>query len=228
MRDDNDIPNLDHWKTVMEFSVEQASLLMAGIDPLEMNLDQARDLKVARWKIAWGHSFGIISAIRQGQIAPVVLRGTVWEAGWNDHLEKVMRDVKSSDREAEISAQETVITRASLMNWITSANINLIRPAKPISHKPLPVVITQQAETLLLPRYEHTSEGLEFVEDAIKQFWSTYDAEDGNTAPTKQEVVKYLVSRGATKNLSEAVDLILRPHSLRNRGLKRKGYPPGE
>ena len=43
MENEDDHPNLDHWKQVMEFNVEQAALLLAGIDPFETEtLEEAK------------------------------------------------------------------------------------------------------------------------------------------------------------------------------------------
>jgi hypothetical protein len=32
------LPDLSHWKTVQEFSITQAALLLAGIDPMIMQM----------------------------------------------------------------------------------------------------------------------------------------------------------------------------------------------
>lgn len=31
------LPDLSHWKTVQEFSISQAALLLAGIDPFDFD-----------------------------------------------------------------------------------------------------------------------------------------------------------------------------------------------
>ena len=50
--------------------------------------------------------------------------------------------------------------------------------------------------------------------------WATYDENDPSTAPTRAEVIKYLREQGAGVNMAEAVNLILRPSILRDRGRK--------
>ncbi|MFP1527304.1 hypothetical protein ACLB1R_04530 [Escherichia coli] len=57
---------------------------------------------------------------------------------------------------------------------------------------------------------------------ANREFWSTYDSEDKSTAPTKHEVVSFLRSRGASKNLAESIDKVLRPTSLKCGGRPKK------
>lgn len=63
---------------------------------------------------------------------------------------------------------------------------------------------------------------MELTQEIIEQFWSTYDAENKQTAPTKKEVIDYLIGKGVSKNLAEAVDIVLRPFELRKVG-RRKG-----
>jgi hypothetical protein len=230
MDEHDDLPNLDHWKQVMEFTVEQAALLLAGIDPLETeSLGEAKDRKLSRWKQAWAHSLGIVSAIRQGMITPVICRAYVFEennqwSGWETVA------MKPSDRDMEISTPHTIITRASLINWVSTERIQFARsksytpraaplPSQPPYSEPS-IIIESAPEILNLPYQGHKSEGLEFVEDAIKQMWSTYDKDDPSTAPTQEQVVKYLRDRGAGVNMADAVNLILRPASLRRGGSK--------
>ncbi|WP_420901409.1 hypothetical protein [Escherichia coli] len=143
--------------------------------------------------------------------------------------------IKSTDRGNEISKVKTIITRDSLMAWIESENIDIVRNPhkfKPernnkyrqIDHMVIdtqPKDIITISEPLALLSYEHKSEGLEFAGEAIKQFWSTYDEDDPTTSPQKDDVIAYLQSKGASGNLAKAVDLVLRPDALRNLGRRK-------
>ncbi|MDV7210756.1 hypothetical protein [Azotobacter beijerinckii] len=229
---DDDLPNLDHWKPVMEFTVEQAALLLAGIDPFDTNLEHARRHGLPRWKQAWAHSLAIVSAIRQGLISPVICRAKVVDPhsfeGWE------LITLKPADRDHEISIGHTIITRASLVGWVAAERVQFAKPRPPhpapAINKPvhMPATIEAKPEPLALPYHGHKSEGLEFVDDAIKQLWSTYDPDDQSTAPTKEMVVDYLRSKGAGVNMAEAVNLILRPRNLRKVGLKNSKVPTRE
>ncbi|EKN5918690.1 TPA: hypothetical protein ACPZLS_001161 [Yersinia enterocolitica] len=233
----NDLPDLTHWKTVQEFSVAQAALLLAGIDPYdyEGGLDDVRKRRHVRWKLAWGISEGIVSAIRRGVLTPVQCLAVRWveHDEWNGYQEHY--DVKPTDRKHELSKDKTLITRDSLFVWVENENVDFVRkPTPPKFTAPLPnwsanpshTVIDMEPihsneEPLLLPNYEHKSEGLVFVEEAIKQFWSTYDEDDLSTAPTKPEIIEYLKGKGVSANLAEAVDLVLRPFSVRKVGRRK-------
>lgn len=230
MEYEDDLPNLDHWKQVMEFTVEQAALLLAGLDPFEIeSLQEAKQRKLARWKQAWAHSLAIISAIRQGVISPVVCRAYIYEEGqWSGWSAVAM---KPSDRDMEISASHTIITRASLINWVSTERVQFAKPRKMVAAITPPpqsqpsAIVGAIPQALSLPYYGHTSEGLEFVDDAIKQLWSTYDEDDSSTAPTQEEVIRYLREKGAGANMADAVNLVLRPANLRRGGRKNKKAP---
>ena len=227
MEYEDDLPSLVHWKQVMEFTVEQAALLLAGIDPFETEtLIEAKQRGLPHWKQAWAHSLAIVSAIRQGVISPVVCRAHEYEdngqwSGW------IVIAMKPSDRDMEISAAHTIITRASLVNWVTSERVQFARPRKMVTvMSPQPsATVDTIPPALALPYYGHTSEGLEFVEEAIKHFWSTYDEDDPSTAPRREQIIEYLKGRGASGRESEAIDLILRPKSMRTAHLRNRKVP---
>lgn len=220
-----ELPNLDHWKSVMEFTVEQAALLMAGIDPFDATLEEVKSNRLSRWKHTLAHSLGVISAIRQGLITPVACYSRELDCDGLGNRVISLINMKPSDRTSEISILDTMITRASLIGWITTEQIQITRPPRKKPTPPPPIVtyiqpIEKISEPLVIPYYGHTSEGLEFVDDAIKQFWSTYDSGNHTTAPSKDAVVQYLKSKGATGNVAEAVDKILRPQNMRKAHLK--------
>ncbi|MFB5173299.1 hypothetical protein AAIO65_12065 [Erwinia amylovora] len=229
----HDLQDLTHWKTVQEFSVTQSALLLAGIDPydFEGGLDEVRNRQHERWKLALGLSEGIVSAIRRGVLTPVqcVASKFTQDGGWGGHYEHY--DMKPTDRKHDINKDKTIITRDSLLVWVECENVDFVRkfPSEIIKDE-LPVCDVSSTSTvidvvpdhvnnlLLLPKYEHQSEGLEYVRDAIRELWSTYDEDDPQTAPKKDEVINYLRERGAGVNMADAVNLILRPGKLQGIG----------
>ncbi|MCN8833197.1 hypothetical protein MLS67_21045 [Escherichia coli] len=229
------LPDLSHWKTVQEFSITQAALLLAGIDPYDYanGLEGVRSTRHERWKMAWGISEGIISAIRRGVLTPVQCLSVRWIGDeWNGCEE--FYEIKPTDRKNDISKDKTIITRDSLFMWVENERVDFVRKPSPdkiisfscetISDQNVIDIVPEKNNdgVLLLPKYEHQSEGLEFVQDAIKELWSTYDEDNPQTAPTKKEVIDYLTERGAGKNMAEAVNLILRPSCLQGIGRRLK------
>ncbi|EBC2161498.1 hypothetical protein J3Y31_003485 [Salmonella enterica] len=232
----DNLPDLTHWKTVQEFNIIQAALLLAGIDPFDFDenraLEQTREQQHERWKLAWGMSAGIITAIRRGVLTPILCFSARLVEQWNGDNYIEYEIMKPTDRNLEISKEKTIITRDSLLAWVESENIDIARTRRTIKVKQYKEIMRTVITTpitniqnisapLALPRYDHKSEGLEFVEEAIKQFWSTYDEDDPDTAPKREDIIAYLQSRGASGNLAKAVDLILRPDALRNAGRRK-------
>ncbi|MCP9268232.1 hypothetical protein M5U04_08985 [Xenorhabdus sp. XENO-1] len=217
-------PDLLHWKTVQEFTIEQAALLLAAIDPLDTSLHEVRNKKHARWKYAWGFAKGMESAIRRGTLTPVVCYGENDVSQWE--IDIIL--IKPTDRTYSISVQHTILTRESMNDWTRKEKVSYFIPRRTIP-KVIPpeikVIEPEPHEIKLLPRVEHRSEGLEYVDEAITQLWATYDEDNPATAPTKEQVMTFLVSKGASGNMAKAIDLILRPSGLRGKGrpIKRKG-----
>ncbi|EKH2730788.1 hypothetical protein O7C87_003403 [Salmonella enterica] len=228
----DDIPDLSHWKTAQEFSITQAALLLSGIDPYDYpTLEYVRNKNHERWKRAWGLANGIVTAIRRGLLSPVEC---ITEIENYDNFGNVVgvsyTTIHPTDRTYEICKEKTVITRSSLHEWVRKERVDFVRRVKCVSgwsvDAPQTVINTtpepvNNTSPLLLP-YEHKSEGLEFVQDAIKELWSTYDEDNPQTAPTKKEVIDYLTERGAGYNMADAVNLILRPYGLKGIGRRAK------
>ncbi|WNN45445.1 hypothetical protein [Winslowiella toletana] len=233
----DDLPDLTHWRTVQEFSIEQAALLCSGIDPYERNLIEVRTENHPRWKLAWGLSDGMLSAIRRGVLTPVECIAIRHYEEWNSPDEYYQ--VKPTERGHELSKGKTIITRDSLFAWVRAEKVDIARKPLPKtlslpsrsqngwrSHSAEVVIDVNPEEekqsVLMLSQYNHHSEGLEFVQDAIKELWSTYDEDNPQTAPTKNEVIDYLTERGAGKNMADAVNLVLRPSHLQGIGRRSK------
>jgi hypothetical protein len=53
---------------------------------------------------------------------------------------------------------------------------------------------------------------------AIKEFWSTYDPDQPDTAPRTPEIVEWLMKQGASGREAKAIDLIIRPDSRKKGG----------
>ncbi|EEQ1778392.1 hypothetical protein [Escherichia coli] len=65
-------------------------------------------------------------------------------------------------------------------------------------------------------------DGLQLALMVNREFWSTYDPEDRTTAPSRKEVIDFLVSRGASRNLAKSIDKVVRPAAMKAGGRPRK------
>ncbi|WP_449265274.1 hypothetical protein [Escherichia coli] len=227
------IPDLSHWRTVQEFSITQAALLLAGIDPYDYpTLEHVRDNKHERWKMAWGLANGMVTAIRRGVLTPVECTSEIVEYdNWGNVCDieyKRLTSAQLTDRAYEISKDKTLISRHSLYEWIKNESVDFARCPRPIPVKEVnPPAIIESSHQVINPdeylcTYGHKSDGLEYVQDAIRELWSTYDPDDPQTAPTEHEVLEYLKKRGAGSNVAKAVNLILRPEHLKRIGRRPK------
>ncbi|EIL88673.1 hypothetical protein AB7849_05030 [Rhodanobacter sp. 115] len=81
----------------------------------------------------------------------------------------------------------------------------------------LPMPVLPKPSALVAGRWpwgEHTTKALALLADAARQWWSTYDPAEPQTAPTNNEVVEHLVAKGASTKLAESIASILRADDL--------------
>ena len=215
MSEVNDLPDLTHWKHVKEFSLNEAALLLCGIDPLDYDMKAIHRKATSRWKLAIGMLRAIKSSIRQGSLAVQV-------AITYDYNGQSM-ECSPTSYENILDDDLTIITRASLLGWIEREKIDYVRPtsAKKINPSSLHPVKDEKPKQLL--KTYHRSRGIDLIEIVDQQFYSSYDPENKDTAPRKEEVVNYLNQKhGASKNLASAVDVVMRPDEVKSKGRPRK------
>lgn len=210
----DDLPDLAHWKHVKEFSLNDAALLLAGFDPLDHDMQAVQRKAIGRWKLAIGMLRAIKSSIRQGSLAVQVAithdyNGNIFECSPTSY-EHVLDD------------DLTILTRASLIGWVEREKIDFVRPPskqlRPTEYNP----VTESKPRQLLNTH-HRSRGIDLIKIVDEQFYSSYDPENKDTAPKKDEVVNYLSQEhGASKNLASAVDVVMRPDEVKSKGRPRK------
>jgi hypothetical protein len=64
------------------------------------------------------------------------------------------------------------------------------------------------------PWGKHETKLLRKLADATEKFWKLYDPDDPSTAPTNQQVEKWLESEGVSKRVAEVMAQMLRADSL--------------
>lgn len=121
----------------------------------------------------------------------------------------------------ELAATETTTKRNEKTWQITAQAFHAWCEAKEITY-PLPQyektvspsAVPVQPLAGRWPWGDHSTRALELLADAAKQWWSTYDLGEPNTAPTNSEVVEYLIAKGASTKLAESIASILRADDL--------------
>ena len=214
MSEVDNLPDLTHWKHVKEFSLNEAALLLAGIDPLDFDMRAIERKGTPRWKLAIGMLRAITSSIRQGSLAVQVAITTDYNGN--------AFECSPTSYEHALDNNFTMVTRAALLGWIEREKIDYVRPTpKKINPSSLQPVKDEKPRQLL--NTNHRSRGIDLIEIVDKQFYSSYDPENKDTAPRKDEVIKYLNQKhGASKNLASAVDVVMRPDEVKSKGRPRK------
>lgn len=210
----DDLPDLTHWKHVKEFSLNEAAILLAGIDPLDCDMAAIHRKANKRWKLAVGMLRAIKSSIRQGSLAVQVAITTDYNGNTYECSPTSYENVLNDDL--------TIVTRAALIGWIDREKIDFVRP--PVKQiKPTEYHSVVEPKPKLLLNTFHRSRGIDLIEIVDKQFYSSYDPENKDTAPRKEEVVNYLNQKhGASKNLASAVDVVMRPDEVKSKGRPRR------
>ncbi|WP_323854340.1 hypothetical protein [Xenorhabdus koppenhoeferi] len=137
----------------------------------------------------------------------IKLRGNIYETGFKrEEIEKVFPEISAEKKKRCDDVKVTYSTTENSDFSVSEAeNTNHIRE--------------------LGDSYENSSEGLEALKEILYQFWSTFDPNDVNTAPTKKEIINYLTEKGISKNMAESIDMILRPEVVKKRGIPtNKGW----
>ena len=193
-------PNFSHWNTVKLFSIAEASLLTAGLEPCEYNhlVDyELRQALLNEKPINWQHALmlirSLIEAICTQEIKSPLIRIERSDYNNNCWLETMEQAKISLDDTNSIVANETKIHRDELHKWLRKngyfealqQNIITIEPSQPSLQQPQPV---QDNNIVLLPEPTYTTPSLEALQGVINEFWIDYDPDKNQPTP-KQDVV---------------------------------------
>ncbi|MFW1858816.1 hypothetical protein [Acinetobacter defluvii] len=196
----NGSPDFSHWNTVKLFSISEASLLTAGLEPCEYNhlVDYEIRTKLLNEKpINWQHALmlirSLIEAICTQEIKSPLIR--IERSDYNNNCwNETMEQAKISlDDTSAIVATETKIHRDELHKWlrkngyfeVSQQNTITIEANHTSYQQPQSV---QHSNMMLLPEPTYTTPPLEALHGVINEFWINYDP-DKNQPPPKQDVV---------------------------------------
>ena len=224
-------PDFSHWNTVKLFSVAEASLLTAGLEPCEYNhlVDyELRQKLLSEKPINWQHALmlirSIIEAICTHEIKSPFIK--IDRSDYNNQWDEVIEQAKLSiDDTSSIIASETKIHRDELHKWLTrngyfsqprQANIEVVEKNQP-----------QQAnkkEILLLSEPTYTTPLLEIVGAVIDRFWSGYRPDENMVFEKQQEIERWIKENYpdiANPYIAKAIDRICRHPTAKLGGNKK-------
>ena len=128
-----------------------------------------------------------------------------------DNLEldhELMRDIDEDEQgnlffivkaQKPIQISRLVITHAELERFMREKHVMEQIPCSDVSKWPWGIYETKH---------------LRIMADAIQRFWVNYDPEEPDTAPTNEDVTKWLKAKGVTNNIASRIATIIRADDL--------------
>ena len=226
-------PDFSHWNTVKLFSIAEASLLTAGLEPCEFNHlhdYQLREKLISEKPINWQHSLmlirSIIEAICTQEIKSPYIK--IDRSDHNNQWDEVVEQARVSLEDVgSIIASETKIHRDELYKWLKKNDyLELTQQAEIQVNQVQPYhqETTNQNDVILLPEPTYTTPALEAISGVIREFWISYDP-DKKQPPPKQSVVKAWIAENHPKLDSDyiqtAIDKICRHPNARYGGNRK-------
>ncbi|NWK58932.1 hypothetical protein HYI04_05800 [Acinetobacter sp. SwsAc2] len=228
-------PDFSHWNTVKLFSIAEASLLTAGLEPCEYNHlhdYQLREKLISEKPINWQHSLmlirSIIEAICTQEIKSPYIK--IDRSDYNNQWDEVVEQARVSIEDVgSIIASETKIHRDELYKWLKKngylephlQNIIIVE-SQPVTYKQHESV--QQNNVGLLPEPTYTTPLLEIVDAVIDRFWSGYKPDENMVFEKQLEIERWIKENYpdiANPYIAKAIDRICRHPTAKLGGNKK-------
>ena len=228
-------PDFSHWNTVKLFSIAEASLLTAGLEPCEYNHlhdYQLREKLISEKPINWQHSLmlirSIIEAICTQEIKSPYIK--IDRSDYNNQWDEVVEQARVSIEDVgSIIAMETKIHRDELYKWLKKngylephlQNIIIVE-SQPVTYKQHESV--QQNNVGLLPEPTYTTPLLEIVDAVIDRFWSGYKPDENMVFEKQLEIERWIKETYpdiANPYIAKAIDRICRHPTAKLGGNKK-------
>jgi hypothetical protein len=94
----------------------------------------------------------------------------------------------------------------TLTTWLDSIGLN--------SAFPFAVTAVKNHDTAGLSFGGHETRRLRILAEASRKFWARYDPDDPSTAPTNDEVIRWITAQGVSAHLAKVMATILRANGL--------------
>lgn len=228
-------PDFSHWNTVKLFSITEASLLTAGLEPCEYNHlhdYQLREKLISEKPINWQHSLmlirSIVEAICTQEIKSPYIK--IDRSDYNNQWDEVVEQARVSIEDvSSIIASETKIHRDELYKWLKKngylephlQNIIIVE-SQPVTYKQHESV--QQNNVGLLPEPTYTTPLLEIVDAVIDRFWSGYKPDENMVFEKQLEIERWIKENYpdiANPYIAKAIDRICRHPTAKLGGNKK-------
>ncbi|GAB2902733.1 hypothetical protein GCM10027202_34210 [Microvirgula curvata] len=198
------VPDLSLWALVEVLTVEQAAMLIGGIDPSEFRLIELAQGSVhtAMYKRAVVARQALCGAISLGTLPSL----EVWQQSWSG--DQYVIGAKQSASPADIVAERTTIQTSALLSWLARKQFRTIKQDVKEAIASAFRKGWQQGETqqkngevseaqpmAILPKRTYTTPPLDVIEEVIAEHWEGYDPSDPNAKAPKQHVITQAIYR---------------------------------
>lgn len=231
-------PDLTHWKDIHLFSIAEAALLTAGIDPLlyeDRNYNESvTTILKAEKPQNWQHGLMIIRALKQsiclGEITCKV--AFIDESNWvgEEWVEKIEQLDLTLEHLEAINMLLTKISRKEYKKWLknngylespqqteTILSNAIFQPPQPINYN----------DALLIPQTTYTTPALEAIHGVVNHWWKDFNPDDNQSLPQQKLIKSWIADNYPemdTDYMQTAIDKICR-HPSAKKGGNRKLMP---
>ena len=206
--DSDELPNLADWRNVEAWTLEEAAMLWAAIDPFDHLDVRLKDLgnKVSsiRRRKAMIYQRAAVEAVCAGTLPFVVAKE--WHEDFNgNQWENTIGPQNLPDRDT-VRPHRTVVKQAAFMKWTQSKGIKSYRQIH-VRETALNVVVTQAVAvpSPVLPNHSHPRAPTELIVGI--EVWgeiSGADYIDGTSPNPKQVARRAIENHPLGKNLTAA------------------------
>lgn len=224
-------PNFSHWNTVKLFSIAEASLLTAGLEPCEYNhlVDyELRQNLLHEKPINWQHALmlirSLIEAVCTQEVKSPLIK--VERSDYNNVWIEVIEQAKISiDDTDDVLASGTKIHRDELHKWLKKNSyfeqqLRIVAVDSVLEKTESISIDNQEKEVLSLPEPIYTTPSLEALQGVINEFWIDYDPDKNQPTPKQDVVASWIMANYPDvqgKELCIYIDKICR-HPTAKRG----------
>lgn len=206
--DSEELPNLDDWRNVEAWTLEEAAMLWAAIDPFDHLGERLNELgnKVpfTRRRKAMIYQRAAVEAVCAGTLPFVVAKEWGEDCNGNE-WENVISPQSLPDRD-KVLPHKTVVKQAAFMSWTQSKGIKSYRQIRTRARASTVVAAPVVAlPSPILPDLSHPRAPVELI--VATEVWgevSGHDYIDGTSPNPKKLALKRIEDHPVGKNLSEA------------------------
>jgi hypothetical protein len=212
--------DLSHWDYETDFTAEQVAALIIGVDPGEARTERARMAPVLRrlekaYRAALDKCYSryipfLLPSERPayaGEELSGQLIAELEKLGPHTPDRDVILDRVDAARDGFL---DDTFPRPNVASWLTATGM------KSVYGFDAPSLLTQSRRGVQWPWGEHHTVALGYLEIAARQWWSTFDPAQPDTAPTNKEVSDWLMNEhGISAKLASSITSILRADGLK-------------